>query len=206
MRVPPAVPLLESDLDPDPVAQLRAWLREADGAGVALPEAMALATASAAGDPSARMVLLKGCDERGLVFHTNYESRKARDLAENPRAAALLYWTEIGRQARIEGRVARVAEAESEAYFRTRPVGAQLGAWASWRQSEVIAGRDVLEERVDAYRAEYAGGEVPLPPFWGGYRLAPDLFEFWQHRDDRLHDRFRYRRVDGGWVIERLAP
>jgi pyridoxamine 5'-phosphate oxidase len=206
MRVPPAVPLLESDLDPDPVAQLRAWLREAEGAGVALPEAMALATASAAGDPSARMVLLKGCDERGLVFHTNYESRKARDLTENPRAAALLYWTEIGRQARIEGRVARVAEAESEAYFRTRPVGAQLGAWASWRQSEVIAGRDVLEERVEVYRAEYAGGEVPLPPFWGGYRLAPDLFEFWQHRDDRLHDRFRYRRVDGGWVIERLAP
>jgi pyridoxamine 5'-phosphate oxidase len=206
MRVPPAVPLLESDLDPDPVAQLQAWLREAEGAGVALPEAMALATASAAGDPSARMVLLKGCDERGLVFHTNYESRKARDLTENPRAAALLYWTEIGRQARIEGRVARVAEAESEAYFRTRPVGAQLGAWASWRQSEVIAGRDVLEERVEVYRAEYAGGEVPLPPFWGGYRLAPDLFEFWQHRDDRLHDRFRYRRVDGGWVIERLAP
>ena len=199
-------PLRESDLDPDPVAQLQAWLGEADAAGIALPEAMTLATASAAGSPSARMVLLKGCDERGLVFHTNYESRKGRELEENPRAAAVLYWNQLGRQVRVEGRIVQVSETESEAYFRTRPLGGQLGAWASPRQSEVIESRDVLDERVEELQARYAHGDVPLPPFWGGYRLQPESFEFWQHRDDRLHDRFRYRRDDGVWVIERLSP
>jgi pyridoxamine 5'-phosphate oxidase len=199
-----ATALVPSDLDPDPVAQLRAWLDEAAAAGVRLPEAMALATATAGGEPSARMVLLKGCDEQGLVFHTNYDSRKALDLETNPRAAVLLYWGEIGRQVRVEGSVARVDATESEAYFRTRPLGAKLGAWAS-RQSEVIPSREALEARVDELRAEH-GADVPLPPFWGGYRLKPDVFEFWQHRDDRLHDRFRYRRDGGSWLIERLSP
>ena len=201
-----AAPLAESDLDADPAGQLRAWLDEASAADVALPEAMTLATATPEGGPSARMVLLKGCDERGLVFHTNYDSRKARELEQNPRAAIVLYWNQLGRQVRVEGRVARISEAESEAYFRTRPVGGQLGAWASRYQSEVIESREVLDERVHELQAQYAGGEVPLPPFWGGYRLEAESFEFWQHREDRLHDRFRYRREHDAWVIERLSP
>ena len=205
MGQPRTAPLTESDLDADPVAQLRAWLNEAEAAGVSLPEAMTLATASVDGRPSARMVLLKGIDERGLVFHTNYESRKAVELEANRYAAVVLYWNQLGRQVRAEGNVSRVPEAESEQYFRTRPVGARLGAWAS-RQSEVIPSRTVLDRRIEELAARYPDREVPLPPFWGGYRLEPDVFEFWQHRDDRLHDRFRYRRRAGCWMVERLSP
>jgi pyridoxamine 5'-phosphate oxidase len=193
------------DLDPDPTAQFHRWLRAAEGAGVALPEAMTLATASSSGRPSVRTVLLKGADADGFVFYTNYESRKGRELAENPHAAVVFYWHALGRQVRVEGTVTKLSEAESEAYFRTRPLGSRLGAWAS-PQSEVIADREPLEKRVGELEAEYAGGEVPLPPFWGGYRLQATTVEFWQHRADRLHDRFRYRRAGHAWTIERLAP
>jgi pyridoxamine 5'-phosphate oxidase len=151
------------------------------------------------------MVLLKGFDEQGLVFFTNYESRKGLDLAENPRGAALLYWWELGRQVRVSGSVSRTPEAESAAYFHTRPLASQLSARAS-RQSQVIPSREVLEARVKALAAEYDGRAVPLPSFWGGYRLGPDTFEFWMHRENRLHDRFRYRLTGSRWVIERLSP
>jgi pyridoxamine 5'-phosphate oxidase len=218
-----ARPLRRRDLDPDPLRQFRAWFQQAEERGVALPEAAALATASRDGKPSARMVLLKGLDERGFVFHTGYGSRKSRDLADNPRAALLVHWPELGRQVRVEGRVDRVPRKESEAYFRTRPRGGQLAAWAS-RQSEPIESRDELERRFQALEARYAAAEPPLPEHWGGFRLAPDEYEFWQHRENRLHDRFRYRRHDthstlrGGrgraerlsgeseWLIERLQP
>ena len=165
---------------------------------------MTVATASADGAPSARMVLLKGVDERGFVFHTGHGSRKARELDENPRAALLFYWHPLGRQVRVEGRVARLPDDESDAYFRTRPAGGRLSAWAS-PQSEVVAGREVLEASVDEVRARY-GDDPPRPPFWGGYVVSPHAWEFWQHRPDRLHDRFRYRLDAGGWKIERLAP
>ena len=196
--------LSERDLDPSPFTQFASWFAEAQS-GRGLPEAMALATATRSAEPSVRMVLLKGFDERGLVFYTNYESRKGRDLAENPRAAALLYWWELGRQVRFSGMVSKISEAESAAYFHSRPLDSQLSALAS-RQSQVIPSRDMLEARVKALAAEYAGREVPMPAFWGGYRLAPDTFEFWVHRENRLHDRFRYRLTDGRWVIERLSP
>jgi len=192
--------LRRSDLDPDPLRQFERWHAEAGGG-----DAVALATASAQGAPSARMVLLKGADERGFVFHSSYEGRKARDLAKNPRAALLFHWQEPGRQVRIEGEVERVEEAESEAYFRTRPRGGQLAAWAS-KQSEVVGSREELEEQFREIEALHAGLEVPLPPHWGGFRLVPESYEFWEHRDNRLHDRFRYRREDANWVIERLSP
>ena len=166
---------------------------------------MTLATASAGGAPSARVVLLKGLDERGFVFYSNYESRKARELGENPLAALVFHWREFGRQVRVEGRVSRVSAAESDDYFRTRPLGSRLAAWAS-PQSEVIQSREALDERFAGVAAVYEGRDVPLPPFWGGFRLDPDAVEFWQHRDDRLHDRLRYRRSGGGWTLERLAP
>ena len=198
-------PLRRADLDPDPVAQLRRWFGQAGGA-VRMPEAAALATASADGAPSARMVLLKRFDEAGLVFHTRATSRKGRELEENPRAALLLYWDPLGRQVRAEGRVERVSDTEADAYFASRPRDAQVGAHAS-HQSEPIAGRAELEHRVAEADAEFAGGDVPRPEAWVGYRLVPDAWEFWQHRDSRLHDCFRYRRAaDGGWTIERLAP
>jgi pyridoxamine 5'-phosphate oxidase len=192
--------LRRADLDPDPLRQFERWQAEAGGLDV-----VALATASAQGAPSARMVLLKGADERGFVFHSSYESRKARELAENPRAALLFHWQEPGRQARVEGKVERVDRAESEAYFRTRPRGGQLAAWAS-TQSEPIGSREDLEARFHEVEAEYEGREVPLPPHWGGFRLVPESYEFWEHRDNRLHDRFRYRRESDGWAIERLSP
>jgi pyridoxamine 5'-phosphate oxidase len=196
-------PLGESDLDPDPLRQFAAWFEEAGAAGVRAPEAMALATAAADGRPSVRMVLLKGFDERGFVFFTGYESRKGDELAANPRAALLFYWDPLGRQVRIEGPVERVAEAESDAYFASRPRGAQISASVS-PQSRVVESRALLEAA--AAELEARGGELGRPPAWGGFRIAPESYEFWQHRANRLHDRLRYRREDGGWVIERLAP
>ncbi len=166
---------------------------------------MTLASASRDGRPSARMVLLKGIDA-GFVFYTNYEGRKARDLAENPWAALVFYWAELERQVRIEGRVEQVSQEESDAYFASRATESRLGAWAS-RQSQVIAGREVLERRLRELTAEYADREIPRPPFWGGYRIIPNSIEFWQGRPGRLHDRLRYRRLaDGAWLIERLSP
>ena len=197
--------LHEQELADDPIDQIEEWLDEVRALGVPMPEAMTLATADGEGRPSARIVLLHGIDARGFVFHTNYGSRKGRDLAANPRAALVLYWQSLGRQIRIEGTVERVGEEESAQYFRTRPRGGQLGAWAS-RQSEELASREVLEHRVRGLEKEYEGREVPLPPFWGGYRLAPDRIELWQHGDDRLHDRFAYSRRGSGWTRERLSP
>jgi pyridoxamine 5'-phosphate oxidase len=193
------------DLDPDPLAQFRAWFAEAEAAGVPVPEAMALATATAAGRPSARMVLLKGADEAGFGFHTNYESRKGEELAANPRGALLFHWQAVGRQVRVEGSVERTGPAESEAYFRTRPLGSRLAAWAS-PQSRPLADRAELERLYEEARSRYGEGEVPLPPHWGGLRLVPDAYEFWQHGEDRLHDRVRYTRAAGGWRRDRLAP
>ena len=198
---PRARPLDRGDLDGDPLAQFRRWFEEARGI-VRIPEAMALATASVDGSPSVRMVLLKQADERGLVFYSHYTSHKGRELEENPRAALLFHWDQLGRQVRIEGAVSRLAEAESDEYFDTRPLGARLSALAS-PQSRPVESRAWLEERV----AEVAAaGEPSRPEWWGGFRLVPDAWEFWQHRDDRLHDRFRYERSDGGWTIARLGP
>jgi pyridoxamine 5'-phosphate oxidase len=193
-------------VDPDPIVQFRRWFGDARAAGLAEPEAMTLATTGPDGRPSARMVLLKGFDQRGFVFYTNYTSRKSRELAANPAAALVFWWPPpLQRQVRIEGLVERVSHEESEAYFRTRPFGSQLGAWAS-NQSEVIPDRDVLEKRLEELSARYADGEVPLPPFWGGFRLAPDVIELWQGRPNRLHDRLRYRRDGDRWTIQRLSP
>jgi pyridoxamine 5'-phosphate oxidase len=198
--------LSERDVDPDPLVEFRRWYRLAEESGLEQPDAMTLATTTREGAPSARMVLLKGVDDGGFVFFTNYESRKARELAENPRAALILYWSPIRRQVRVTGRVERLPAAESEAYFRSRPRGSRLAAWAS-RQSSVIPERAVLEDEYRRLEAEYEGGDVPLPPFWGGYRVSPEVVEFWRGRENRLHDRLRYTRQEGGsWVIERLAP
>lgn len=195
-------PFLEPDVSADPLAQLHSWTAEVEG--TVGWDAVALATATRDGSPSARMVLLKDADERGLTFFTGYESRKGRELDENPRAALVLYWHGPGRQVRVEGRVERVPEEEADAYFASRPLGSRLSAVVS-RQSEVIPGRDELEAAVEALR-DRVGDDVPRPASWGGYRLVPDYWEFWQHRQDRLHDRFRYRPGDDGWVVERLAP
>jgi pyridoxamine 5'-phosphate oxidase len=198
--------LLEADVDPDPLAQFRRWFAEAEEAGIRAPNAMALATATPDGTPSVRMVLLKGADEQGFVFFTGYASRKAAELDSNRRAALLFHWDSPGRQVRIEGSVERVSDEESDAYFASRPRGAQLAAAAS-RQSAVLGGRAELDRRVAELEREHDGGDVPRPPHWGGYSLAPDTYEFWQHRENRLHDRLRYRRQDGGtWALERLSP
>ncbi len=194
-----------SDLDPDPLRQFAQWLSHALESGLILPNTMTLATATRDGRPSARMVLLKGIDEGGFVFYTNYASRKGRELAENPRAALVFYWPELERQVRVTGQVTAVARSESEEYFRTRPFGSRLGAWAS-HQSEIISSRAELEERLRVLTLRHADELVPLPPFWGGYRLTPDEVEFWQARENRLHDRLRYRKTDAGWLIERLSP
>jgi pyridoxamine 5'-phosphate oxidase len=197
--------LKESDADPDPVEQFRRWFDEALAADLHEPNAMTLATATPDGRPSARVVLLKGFDERGFVFYTNYEGRKAKELEINPYCALVFYWGELERQVRVEGRAVRILDEESDAYFESRPRGSQLGAWVS-EQSRPVRDRDTLEERLRELEAEYEGREVPRPPFWGGYRVEPETIEFWQGRENRLHDRLRYRRSEGGWKIERLQP
>ena len=197
--------LRRADLAADPIQQFHSWLQQAIGAQLLEPTAMTLATADKAGRSSARVVLLKGLDDRGFVFYTNYESRKARELLENSNASLVFYWAELERQVRVGGTASRISRDESERYFKSRPRGHQLGAWVS-TQSEVIAGRAVLEERLKEYERRYPDA-VPLPPFWGGYVVAPSEIEFWQGRPNRLHDRFRYtRQKDGLWLIERLAP
>jgi pyridoxamine 5'-phosphate oxidase len=192
--------LRRADLDADPLRQFRRWFDEAAQV-VQPPEAMAVATAATGGAPSVRMVLLKAVDERGLVFFTHYTSRKGRELEANPQAALLFHWAPLGRQVRVEGAVERVSAEKSDAYFATRPLGARVGASAS-RQSEVLGDRAELERRV----ADVAGAEPTRPESWGGFRVVPVAWEFWQHRDDRLHDRFRYTRSGDAWVIERLYP
>jgi pyridoxamine 5'-phosphate oxidase len=195
-----------SDDASDPIALVARWFAEADAADVRQPDAMTLATATPDGRPSARVVLLKGIDERGLAFFTNYESRKAGELDANPRAALVLHWRELHRQVRVVGRVARLTADESDAYFATRPRGSQLGAWAS-QQSRPLADRAELEARFAALEAEHAGDAVPRPPHWGGYRVEPDEIELWEGRENRLHDRVAYTRTaDGGWERVRLQP
>jgi pyridoxamine 5'-phosphate oxidase len=193
------------ELNDDPVEQFRAWFDQALASGIHEPNAMTLATAGSDGRPVARTVLLKQYDERGFVFFTNLESRKARHIAENPHAALLFPWVALERQILITGRVERVSVAEAAAYFVTRPVGSQLAAWAS-PQSTVLSSRGLLEAKWEEMKRKFADGKIPLPSFWGGYRVLPDLFEFWQGRASRMHDRFQYTRTDGAWVIERLAP
>jgi len=202
----PSQPLRLEDVDPDPVRQFTAWFEEAVSAGVSQPEAAALATASTDGAPSVRMVLVKQVGADGFVFFTNYESRKGGELSANPQAALLFHWEPFGRQVRIEGRVARTTRAESEAYAHSRPRGSQLSALAS-PQSRAVESREFLERRVAELDERHAGAEVPVPGQWGGFRLTPATFEFWQHRANRLHDRLRYTPEPGaGWRIERLAP
>ena len=193
------------DLLPDPLAQFALWYEEAQQSTVALPHAMALATADAQGRPSARMVLLKECDQRGFVFYTNSNSHKGRDLSQNPRAALVFHWEPLRKQVRVEGDVERVSSEEADAYFATRPRGSQLGAWAS-PQSESIPDRTALERETDQLEAHYAERDVPRPPHWNGYRVCPDTLEFWVDRASRLHDRFEYRRSPQGWQIRQLAP
>jgi pyridoxamine 5'-phosphate oxidase len=202
---PPESPLDAADLDSDPVKQFAAWFAPRAASGVPEANAMTLATANGEGRPHARTVLLKEATEQGFVFFTNYDSPKSRQLTENPWATLVFYWPEVHRQVVVSGRVSQVTAAESDAYFRTRPRGSQLGAWAS-RQSQPLDDREALERRVAELDTQYAGRDVPRPPFWGGFRLVPEAFEFWQGRTNRLHDRFRYRKDGGRWVAERLAP
>lgn len=198
-------PLRRADLDPDPLVQFDRWFREATQAGVVEPNAMNVATVDAAGQPSSRTVLLKFYDARGFVFYTNLGSRKARELGGNPRAALLLFWPELHRQVKIRGTAERTTAAESLGYFMRRPRESQLGAWVS-NQSQPISSRALLEQQLGEMRHKFAAGEVPLPSFWGGFRVKPHEIEFWQGRENRLHDRFLYTGREQGWRIERLAP
>lgn len=198
-------PLELDDLDPDPVEQFGRWMEEALEAGIVLPNTMTLATAAPGGAPSARMVLLKGFDHDGFVFYTNYSSRKSRELEANPAAALVFYWSSLERQVRVEGPVDKVAGAESDAYFASRPFESRLGAWAS-RQSTPLATRHELEARLEELERRFSGGHVPRPPHWGGWRVLPHAVEFWQGRPKRLHDRFLYTRSPAGWDRVRLSP
>ncbi|HEX6670020.1 MAG TPA: pyridoxamine 5'-phosphate oxidase [Gemmatimonadales bacterium] len=195
----------ETDVSPDPFAEFARWFAEAQAAEAAEANAMVLATASPDGRPSARMVLLKGFDERGFVFFTDYRSRKGEELEANPYAALAFHWGELERQVRIEGTVTRTSPEESDLYYRTRPLGSRLGAWVS-HQSRTIASREVLEAKLREVEQRFDGRDLPLPPHWGGYRVRPECFEFWQGRESRLHDRIRYLREGEGWRIGRLSP
>lgn len=198
--------LSEDQADPDPIRQFTSWFDEAVSAQLLDVNAMTLATVSSAGDPAARIVLLKGFDEHGFVFFTNYDSAKGRDLAATPRACLLFFWVELERQVRITGSVTKVATAESDEYFHSRPFESQIGAWAS-AQSTVVADRAALETRYAELSAQHTGQVVPLPPFWGGYRVKPECIEFWQGRASRLHDRLLYlQQADGSWARSRLSP
>ncbi len=198
--------LSEQTIDPDPIRQFQGWLKEASASGAVVPEAVALATATRDGHPSVRFVLLKGVDENGFVFFTNFGSKKGSDLADNPRAELAFWWGALERQVRVRGTVAKVTDAESEEYFRTRPRESQIGAHAS-PQSQVISSREVLENNAREIERKFQGREVPRPGNWGGFRVVPDAIEFWQARDGRLHDRLLYSKAQGGsWRIERLAP
>ncbi|HYP04800.1 MAG TPA: pyridoxamine 5'-phosphate oxidase [Bryobacteraceae bacterium] len=197
--------LAEEDAARDPFRQFELWFNQALLAGMVEPNAMTLATAGASGQPNARAVLLKGFDEAGFVFYTNYGSRKSREIDANPNVCLLFYWAELERQVRIAGTAARVAAAESDAYFASRPVGHQLGAWVS-SQSQVIPGRQTLEESLAAVASRFEPGPVPRPPHWGGFRVVPQTFEFWQGRPNRLHDRLEYVRAEDGWSLRRLSP
>ena len=197
--------LNETDIDADPFKQFHLWFNDALTANLIEPNAMTLATATRDGKPSARTVLLKGFDERGFVFYTNYESRKGQELAENPWAALVFLWKEIQRQVRIEGHIEKCSPEESDTYFLSRPLGSRLGAYVS-QQSQVISSREILEARLAELTRENANLDIPRPPYWGGYRLSPTSIEFWQGRPNRLHDRLRYRLSDRAWLIERLSP
>ena len=198
--------LLETDVDPNPITQFEKWFAEARASGLKEPNAMTLATATPQGQPSARIVLLKGVDEAGFVFYSNYESQKGSELNQNRNAALVFHWVDLERQVRVTGVVEYTSRAQAEAYFHSRPLGSQLGALVS-KQSSVIQGRAPLEIALSELEAKYAGVEIPLPPHWGGFRVQPSTIEFWQGRPNRLHDRLRYRKeTEGAWVIERLSP
>ncbi len=197
--------LLETEANPDPIGQFQTWFDAAVAAQLPEPNAMTIATATPDGMPSARVVLLKNVDDRGFVFFTNYNSHKGQELMANPQAAIVSLWTELERQVRIQGRVEKIAPAESDEYFYSRPPGSRLGAWAS-NQSEVVASREVLDQQLADLEAKYANQEIPRPEHWGGFRVMPTMIEFWQGRSSRLHDRLRYRLIGGAWVLDRLSP
>ena len=197
--------LSRADLDPDPIVQFERWFRDAREAGLDNRNAFSLATCAGDGMPSVRTVLLKAFDHQGFVFYTNYGSRKAREIEANPQAAMLFHWLEFDRQVKVQGRVSRVSVAESLRYFRSRPRGSQIGAWCS-QQSAPVGSRTLLEQAFASMKRKFGEGDIPLPDFWGGYRIEPLRIEFWQGRENRLHDRFEYRREGEGWTIQRLAP